>query len=108
MLAEVGETYSPKGATAIVVDPRSSQVLAMANWPPVDPNDLSEAEQRRPAQPGDRVHLRAGLDLQGVHRRRGAGGKTGDAGPRAFTLAPTIQVADRDDRGRRTRAAPKR
>ena len=43
VLAEVGETYSPKGATAIVVDPRDSQVLAMANWPPVDPNDLSDA-----------------------------------------------------------------
>src|SRR5690349_9545712 len=42
-LAEVGETYSPKGATAIVMDPRSSQILAMANWPPVDPSDLSTA-----------------------------------------------------------------
>ncbi len=42
-LAEVGETYAPKGATAVVMDPRSSQVLAMANWPPVDPSDLSEA-----------------------------------------------------------------
>ncbi len=41
-LAGVGETYSPHGATAIVVDPRTSQVLAMANWPPVDPADLSE------------------------------------------------------------------
>ncbi|HXQ88585.1 MAG TPA: hypothetical protein VN733_03005, partial [Solirubrobacterales bacterium] len=29
-LAGVGEAYSPKGATAIVVDPRSSQILAMA------------------------------------------------------------------------------
>ncbi len=38
----IGETYSPKGATAIVVDPRTSEVLAMANWPPVDPGDLSE------------------------------------------------------------------
>ncbi len=41
-LAGVGEAYSPKGATAIVVAPRTSQVLAMANWPPVDPADLSE------------------------------------------------------------------
>lgn len=40
-LAEVGETYAPKGATAVVMDPRSSQILAMANWPPVDPSDLS-------------------------------------------------------------------
>lgn len=43
VLAEVGETYAPKGATAIVMDPRSSQILAMANWPPVDPADLSSA-----------------------------------------------------------------
>lgn len=42
VLAGVGETYSPTGATAIVVDPRNSQVLAMANWPPVNPGDLSE------------------------------------------------------------------
>jgi cell division protein FtsI/penicillin-binding protein 2 len=43
VLAEVGETYAPKGATAIVMDPRSSQILAMANWPPVDPTDLATA-----------------------------------------------------------------
>ena len=42
-LAEVGETYAPKGATAIVMNPRNSQVLAMANWPPVDPSDLENA-----------------------------------------------------------------
>jgi cell division protein FtsI (penicillin-binding protein 3) len=43
VLAEVGETYAPQGATAVVMDPRNSQVLAMANWPPVDPTDLSQA-----------------------------------------------------------------
>ncbi|HEV2857019.1 MAG TPA: penicillin-binding protein 2 [Solirubrobacterales bacterium] len=43
VLRGVGETYEPKGATAIVVDPRSSQILAMANWPPVNPEDLSES-----------------------------------------------------------------
>jgi cell division protein FtsI (penicillin-binding protein 3) len=43
VLAEVGEAYAPEGATAIVMDPRSSQVLAMANWPPVDPSDLASA-----------------------------------------------------------------
>jgi cell division protein FtsI/penicillin-binding protein 2 len=43
VLAEVGETYAPKGATAIVMNPRNSQVLAMANWPPVDLSDLSSA-----------------------------------------------------------------
>src|SRR5207249_1281102 len=39
VLAQLAETYSPRAATAIVMDPRSSQVLAMANWPPADPND---------------------------------------------------------------------
>src|SRR5215475_74284 len=43
-LGEVGELWSPKGATAIVMNPRNSQVLAMSNWPPVDPSDLSEAD----------------------------------------------------------------
>jgi cell division protein FtsI (penicillin-binding protein 3) len=43
VLAEVGETYAPQGATAIVMDPRNSQILAMANWPAVDPTDLEGA-----------------------------------------------------------------
>src|SRR4029079_9042722 len=37
VLASLGQTYQPKGATAIVMNPRNSQVLAMANWPAVDP-----------------------------------------------------------------------
>jgi cell division protein FtsI (penicillin-binding protein 3) len=40
VLGKVGETYSPVGATAIVMDPETSEILAMANWPPVDPGDL--------------------------------------------------------------------
>jgi cell division protein FtsI (penicillin-binding protein 3) len=43
VLSKIGETYSPQGATAIVVDPRNSEILAMANWPPVDPGNLEEA-----------------------------------------------------------------
>ena len=82
VLAEVGETYAPKGATAIVVDPRSSQILAMANWPPVDPADLSEASSEDLLNRATGLHLRARLDLQGVHRLGGARGKRSDAGNR--------------------------
>jgi cell division protein FtsI/penicillin-binding protein 2 len=39
VLAAVGATYSPKGATAIVMDPNSEQVLALANWPRIDANN---------------------------------------------------------------------
>ncbi|MGZ5337349.1 MAG: peptidoglycan D,D-transpeptidase FtsI family protein [Solirubrobacterales bacterium] len=44
-LQEVADTYDPIGATAIVIDPKSSDVLAMANWPPFDPSDLSAATE---------------------------------------------------------------
>src|SRR5262249_5998797 len=42
VLAKVGETYSPVGATAIVMDPQTSEILAMANWPPIDPGEPVE------------------------------------------------------------------
>jgi cell division protein FtsI (penicillin-binding protein 3) len=38
VLGAVGRVFSPKDATAIVMDPRSGAVLAMANWPQADPN----------------------------------------------------------------------
>ena len=43
VLAGVGRTYQPKGATAIVMDPDTGDVLAMANWPRVDANKVEEA-----------------------------------------------------------------
>ncbi|MEA2441367.1 MAG: hypothetical protein QOH76_2791 [Thermoleophilaceae bacterium] len=38
VLAGVGQTFSPKGATAVVLDPRTGAILALANWPAVDPS----------------------------------------------------------------------
>ena len=43
VLGGVGRTYQPKGATAIVMDPRNGDLLAMANWPRVDANRVEEA-----------------------------------------------------------------
>jgi cell division protein FtsI (penicillin-binding protein 3) len=43
VLAGVGAQYSPKGATAIVMDPNTGEVLALANWPRVNANDPSGA-----------------------------------------------------------------
>jgi cell division protein FtsI (penicillin-binding protein 3) len=39
VLGEVGQTYQPAGATAVVMDPRSGAILALANWPRVDGNN---------------------------------------------------------------------
>ncbi|MEA2170723.1 MAG: hypothetical protein QOF76_4023 [Solirubrobacteraceae bacterium] len=43
VLAEVGKKYSPADATAIVMDPRTGELLAVANWPRVDNNHIDEA-----------------------------------------------------------------
>jgi cell division protein FtsI/penicillin-binding protein 2 len=39
VLGAVGRVFSPKDATAIVMDPRSGAILAVANWPQVNAND---------------------------------------------------------------------
>ena len=39
VLSAVGSVFSPKDASAIVMDPRSGAILAMANWPAANPND---------------------------------------------------------------------
>jgi cell division protein FtsI/penicillin-binding protein 2 len=43
VLAGVGAQYSPKGATAIVMNPNSGAILALANWPRVNANDPAGA-----------------------------------------------------------------
>jgi cell division protein FtsI (penicillin-binding protein 3) len=39
VLAAVGSDFHPKDATAIVMQPRTGAILAMANWPAVDPSE---------------------------------------------------------------------
>jgi cell division protein FtsI (penicillin-binding protein 3) len=39
VLQGVGQVYRPRGATAIVMNPQTGEVLALANWPRVDAND---------------------------------------------------------------------
>jgi cell division protein FtsI (penicillin-binding protein 3) len=43
VLADVGQTYTPQGATAVVMDPRTGELLALANWPRVDANNVDGA-----------------------------------------------------------------
>jgi cell division protein FtsI/penicillin-binding protein 2 len=43
VLTGVGATYAPKGATAIVMNPNTGAILALANWPAVDANGVSGA-----------------------------------------------------------------
>lgn len=94
VLAGVGEEYSPAGATAIVMDPRDSELLAMANWPPLDPDDLAAAEPEQllnratgfTYEPGSTFKA---FTVAAALEERLVSPET------AFELPPTIQVADR-------------
>jgi cell division protein FtsI (penicillin-binding protein 3) len=93
-LGEVGETYAPKGATAIVMNPRNSQVLAMANWPPVDPSDLENAN------PEDLINRATGFTYEPGSTFKAftvsAALEEGLVTPETtFTLPPQLHVADR-------------
>jgi cell division protein FtsI/penicillin-binding protein 2 len=93
-LGEVGETYAPKGATAIVMNPRNSQILAMANWPPVDPSDLEGTS------PEDLINRATGFTYEPGSTFKAftvsAALEEKEVTPEtAFTLPPELQVADR-------------
>lgn len=94
VLDEIGRTYTPEGATAIVMDPGDGDVLAMASWPPVDPADLSDADPDQLAnmatgftyEPGStfKAFTVAGALEDGIVKPE-----------TTFDVPPEIQVADR-------------
>jgi cell division protein FtsI/penicillin-binding protein 2 len=94
VLEQLGATYQPKGATAIVMDPRTNAVLAMANWPRVDANDLAGttayARQNRA--------VAAAYEPGSTFKAVTVAGAISDALVSVntpFDLPPAIQVADR-------------
>jgi len=94
VLAGVGKTYTPRSATAVVMDPRTSEILAMANWPRVNANDPggapAEAQQNRAVgltyEPGSTFKA---FTVAGAL-------EDGEVTPDTpFALPPKIVVADR-------------
>jgi cell division protein FtsI (penicillin-binding protein 3) len=94
VLADVGRTYTPKGATAIAMDPRTGELLALANWPRVDANRPWQAP---PYATQDRA---VGFTYEPGSTFKSftvAGAlEEGTVKPEtAFALPPQIRVADR-------------
>ena len=54
------------------MDPQTGDVLALANWPTFNPQNLEDSTHETPPQPLPDRPLRARLDDQAVHRRPGA------------------------------------
>jgi cell division protein FtsI (penicillin-binding protein 3) len=93
-LAKIGETYSPLGATAIVMDPETSEILAMANWPPVDPGDLEHVSNE------DLLNQATGLNYEPGSTFKAftvsAALEEGLITPQTeFTIPPSIEIGER-------------
>ena len=94
VLAGIAGEYAPKGASALVLDPRSGEILALANWPRVEPARFGDssayARQNRAVsasyEPGSTFKA---FTVAGALEERLARPET------TFDLPPTIQVADR-------------
>jgi cell division protein FtsI/penicillin-binding protein 2 len=94
ILASAVARWGAKGATAIVMDPRTGAILAMANAPTFDANKFSSAppEERRNRAVTDLYEPGSTFKIVTVAAALEDNVVTPET---AFTLAPTIKVADR-------------
>jgi cell division protein FtsI/penicillin-binding protein 2 len=94
VLKDVGDRFTPKAATAIVMDPRDGSLLAVANWPRIDANAPGESP------PSALQNMAVGMTLEPGSTFKAftvaAALEDGEVTPRtSFNLPPQIQVADR-------------
>ena len=95
VLAQLGEQWQPKGATALVMDPRDGSILALANWPRVNANKLYEAPDYAMTNRATGATYEPGSTFK-AFTVAGAleDGKVTPTTP--FSLPPVLQVADRE------------
>jgi len=94
VLTQVGATYKPKRATAIVMNPRTGALLAVANWPRVDANDVQGA----PATAREDMAVGYTYEPGSTFKAVTVAGALQDnvvTPDTSFGLPPCLQVADR-------------
>jgi cell division protein FtsI (penicillin-binding protein 3) len=94
VLTEVGETFDPAGATAVVMDPGSAEVLALANWPAADPADVGGASEAELANHATGFTYEPGSTFKAFTVAAALEEDEVEPGT-VFGLPPSIQVADR-------------
>ena len=94
-IAEAGEHYEAEGASAVVMDPRSGEVLAMANWPGFDPSDLSTAGERELANRATGFTYEPGSTFKAFTVGAALEERVVQPGT-SFHLPSTLKVADRE------------
>ena len=93
-LAGIGQTYDPKDATIVVMDPRDAEVLALANWPPLDPTEVTDASEEQLANHATGFTYEPGSTFKAFTVAGALEEKVVEPGT-MFDLPPTLQVADR-------------
>ena len=94
VLAGIGQTYSPDGATAIVMDPRNAQILAMANYPTFDPSDPASASPQELSNMATGYTYEPGSTFK-AFTVAGALEQKLVTPSTTFDIPPELQVADR-------------
>jgi cell division protein FtsI (penicillin-binding protein 3) len=94
VLAGVGQQYRPHGATAIVMNPSTGEVLALANWPRVDANAPSSAPSYASQDRAVGYTYEPGSTFKSITVAGALQDGTVTPGT-SFGLPPQIQVADR-------------
>jgi cell division protein FtsI (penicillin-binding protein 3) len=94
VLAGVGLTFRPRGATALVMDPRTGALLALANWPRVDANDFGGAPAYARQDRAIQASYEPGSTFKPV-TIAGALSQRLITPATPFGLPPVIRVADR-------------
>lgn len=94
ILGELGDANDPVNASIVVMDARSSDVLAMANWPPVDLDHLEDAEPEQLLNIGTSYTYEPGSTFKAFTVASAL--EDGAVAPTSsFTLAPTFTLYDR-------------
>jgi cell division protein FtsI/penicillin-binding protein 2 len=94
VLAGVGATYSPRGATAIVTDPNTGAILALANWPRIDANNPSGAPSYANEDRAVSFNYEPGSTFKAITVAGAL--QDGVVTPSTpFDIPPVLQVADR-------------
>src|SRR4051812_21113326 len=94
VLQEVGRTWRPTGATAIVMDPNSGAILALANWPRVNANAVEDAPETAHMNRAIGINYEPGSTFKAftVAAALEEGKVTPDT---KFNIPPVLNVSDR-------------
>jgi cell division protein FtsI (penicillin-binding protein 3) len=94
VLQQVGAKFRPKGATALVMDPRDGSILALANWPRVDANAVQSSPPYARQDRATGITYEPGSTFKAITVAGAL--QDGTVTPSTkFDLAPQIKIADR-------------